>query len=143
MSDRKTTKRRAAHKSKSRSVGSLDVHFGEKLRARSQMLVPKLSQDVLGKALGVLYQQVSKYEKDINRMSTALMMKIAALLKVDVRYFFDDRLDAAKNHKEIKTPALVEMSVATHGPRLIEAFLNLKSDKLRGVVADLAQALKK
>jgi hypothetical protein len=35
------------------------------------------------------------------------------------------------------------MSVATHGPRLIEAFLNLKSDKLRGVVADLAQALKK
>jgi transcriptional regulator with XRE-family HTH domain len=88
MSDRKTTKRRAAHKSKSRSGGSLDVHFGEKLRARSQMLVPKLSQDVLGKALGVLYQQVSKYEKDINRMSTALMMKIAAFAKGRRPVFF-------------------------------------------------------
>jgi hypothetical protein len=33
------------------------------------------------------------------------------------------------------------MSLSAHGPRLIDAFLNLKSDKLRGVVADLVQAL--
>jgi transcriptional regulator with XRE-family HTH domain len=126
-----------------RSAGSLDVHFGEKLRARRVMMVPKLSQDELGKAIGVTFQQVQKYEKGVTRMSAALMVTIAALLKVDVQYFFDDLPNAAKNSKEIKTPALVEMSIALHGPRLIKAFLNLKSDNLRAVVADLAQALEK
>jgi hypothetical protein len=40
----------------------------------------------------------------------------------------------------IKTPVLVDMSLAAHGPRLMTAFLKLKNDKLRGVVADLVQA---
>jgi hypothetical protein len=39
------------------------------------------------------------------------------------------------------TPLGIDMSVSAHGPRLIDAFLKLKSDKLRGAVADLAQAL--
>jgi transcriptional regulator with XRE-family HTH domain len=117
------------------------VYFGEKLRARRLMMVPKLSQDDLGKAIGVTFQQVQKYEKGVNRMSAALMVKIAAVLKVDVQYFFDDLPNAAKNSGEIKTPALVEMSIAAHGPRLISAFLKLKNDELRGAVADLASAL--
>jgi transcriptional regulator with XRE-family HTH domain len=124
-----------------RSTGSLDVHFGEKLRARRLMMVPKLSQEELGDALGITFQQVQKYEKGVNRISAATMVQIAAVLKVDVRYFFEELPTGAKNTKEIKTPVLVEMSLAAHGPRLIEAFLDLKTDKLRGIVADLAQGL--
>jgi transcriptional regulator with XRE-family HTH domain len=135
--------RKKAKTGRSRSVGTLDVHFGEKLRARRLMMVPKISQDDLGKAVGVSFQQVQKYERGVNRMSAALMVQIAAVLKVDVQYFFDDLPNAAKNSKEIKTPALVEMSITPHGARLIKAFLNLKSDKLRDVLADLAQALEK
>jgi transcriptional regulator with XRE-family HTH domain len=138
MSDRKKAKLTV---SSSRSAGSLDRHFGEKLLARRLMMVPKLSQDDLGKAIGVSFQQVQKYEKGVNRMSAALMVKIATVLKVDVQYFFDDLPNAAKNYQEIKTPALVEMSIAAHGPRLISAFLKLKNDELRGAVADLASAL--
>jgi transcriptional regulator with XRE-family HTH domain len=128
-------------KRKPRSAGSLDIHFGEKLRARRLMMVPKLSQDELGKALGVTFQQVQKYEKGKNRMSAALMVRIAEVLNVDVQYFFEELPTGAKNTKEIKTPILTEMSLAAHGPRLIEAFLKLKTDKLRGAVADLAKAL--
>jgi transcriptional regulator with XRE-family HTH domain len=124
-----------------RSTGSLDVHFGEKLRARRLMMVPKLSQEELGDALGITFQQVQKYEKGVNRISAATMVQIAAVLKVDVQYFFEELPTGAKNTKEIKTPVLVEMSLAAHGPRLIEAFLDLKTDKLRGIVADLAQGL--
>jgi hypothetical protein len=69
------------------------------------------------------------------------MVQIAALLKVDVQYFFEDLPTDAKNNKEIRTPVLTEMSLAAHGPRLINAFLKLKTDKLRGAVADFAQAL--
>jgi transcriptional regulator with XRE-family HTH domain len=125
----------------SRATGSLDVHFGEKLRARRLMMVPKVSQEDLGAALGVTFQQIQKYEKGRNRMSAATMVQIAAVLKVDVQYFFEELPTGAKNTKEIKTPVLVEMSLAAHGPRLIDAFLRLKTDKLRGAVADLAQAL--
>jgi len=139
LNNRKPAKR--VTKPNPRSTGSLDVHFGEKLRARRLMMVPKLSQEELGDALGITFQQVQKYEKGVNRISAATMVQIAAVLRADVQYFFEELPTGAKNTKEIKTPVLVEMSLAAHGPRLIEAFLNLKTDKLRGIVADLAQGL--
>jgi transcriptional regulator with XRE-family HTH domain len=124
-----------------RKAGSLDIYFGEKLQARRLTMVPKVSQDDFAKALGMSFQQVQKYEQGKNRMSAAMMVQIAALLKVDVQYFFEGLPTGVKNTKEIKTPVLTEMSLAAHGPRLIDAFLKLKTDKLRGAVADLAQAL--
>jgi transcriptional regulator with XRE-family HTH domain len=137
MSDRKKAKR--AIKPNPRSAGSLDVHFGEKLRALR--LMTKVSQDDVAKALGLTFQQIQKYEKGVNRMSAAIVVRIAAVLEVDVQYFFDELPTGVKNNKGIKTPVLVEMSLAAHGPRLVDAFLNLKSDKMRGAVADLAQVL--
>jgi transcriptional regulator with XRE-family HTH domain len=139
LNNRKTAK--AVIKRSPRATGSLDVHFGEKLRACRLMMAPKLSQEELGKALGLTFQQVQKYEKGINRISAATMVQIAAVLKVDVLYFFDELPTGVKNNKEIKTPALIEMSLAAHGPRLMDAFLKLKTDKQRRAVADLAQAL--
>jgi transcriptional regulator with XRE-family HTH domain len=139
LSTRKTAKR--VSKPNPRSTGSLDVHFGEKLRARRLMMVPKLTQAELADKLNVTFQQIQKYEKGKNRMSAAMMVQIAAVLDVDVQYFFDELPTGAKNTKEIKTPVLTEMSLAAHGPRLIDAFLKLKTDKLRGAVADLVQAL--
>jgi transcriptional regulator with XRE-family HTH domain len=137
MSDRKKAK--LALKPNPRSAGSLDVHFGEKLRA--QRLMTKVSQDDVAKALGLTFQQIQKYEKGVNRMSAATIVRIAAVLDVDVQYFFDELPTGVKKNKEIKTPVSVEMSLAAHGPRLIDAFLNLKSDKMRGAVADLAEVL--
>jgi transcriptional regulator with XRE-family HTH domain len=139
MGDRKKAKR--AIKPNPRSAGSLDVHFGEKLRALRLMTVPKLSQDDLAKAIGLTFQQIQKYEKGVNRMSAATMVRIAAVLKVDVQNFFDELPTGITNNKGIKTPVLIEMSLAAHGPRLIDAFLNLKSDRMRGAIADLAQVL--
>jgi transcriptional regulator with XRE-family HTH domain len=124
-----------------KSTGSLDIHFGEKLKARRLTMVPKINQAEFANKLGVSFQQVQKYEQGKNRISAALMVRIAQVLKVDVQYFFDELPTGAKNTKEIKTPILIDMSLAAHGPRLIDAFLKLKTDKLRAAVADLAQAL--
>jgi transcriptional regulator with XRE-family HTH domain len=138
------SKRKAAKqviKPTSRVTGSLDIHFGEKLKARRLTMVPRLSQEELAKALSVTFQQVHKYERGVNRISAATMVRIAEVLKVDVQYFFEELPTGAKNTTEVKTPVLIEMSLAAHGPRLIDAFLKLKSDKLRGAIADLAQAL--
>jgi transcriptional regulator with XRE-family HTH domain len=105
------------------------------------MMVPKLSQAALADKLNVTFQQIQKYEKGKNRISAAMIVQIAAALDVDVQYFFDELPTGVKNTKEIKTPVLTEMSLAAHGPRLIDAFLKLKNDKLRGAIADLAQVL--
>jgi transcriptional regulator with XRE-family HTH domain len=105
------------------------------------MMAPKVSQSELANALGVTFQQIQKYEKGVNRLSAAMMVRIAEVLKVDVQYFFDEIPTGAKNYREIKTPVLVDMSIAAHGPRLMTAFLKLKNDELRGAVADLAQVL--
>ena len=91
------------------------------------MMVPKLSQAELSDKLGVSFQQIQKYEKGVNRMSAAMMVQIAAVLKVDVQYFFDELPTGAKNTKEIKTPILIDMSLAAHGPRLIDAFENRRA----------------
>jgi transcriptional regulator with XRE-family HTH domain len=105
------------------------------------MMVPNVSQEDLGAAFGITFQQIQKYEKGVKRLSAAMMVQIAAVLKVDVQYFFDELPTGAKNTKEIKTPILINMSLASHGPRPIDAFLKLKSDKLRGAVTDLVHAL--
>ena len=105
------------------------------------VMAPKVSQSELANALGVTFQQIQKYEKGVNRLSAAMMVRIAEVLNVDVQYFFDELPTGAKNNREIKTPVLIDMSLAAHGPRLMNAFLKLKNDELRGAVADLAQAL--
>src|SRR5580693_788936 len=121
--------RSAAKRMKQRSAGKPDIELGKRLRLRR--VEQKISQAELSDKLGVSFQQIQKYEKGVNRMSAAMMVQIAAVLKVDVQYFFDELPTGAKNSKEIKTPILIDMSLAAHGPRLIGAFLKLKTDELR------------
>ncbi len=65
----------------------VDIHLGKRLRSRRKSL--GLTQQNLGEALGIRFQQIQKYECAANRMSAACLWKLAKVLKVDVRYFFD------------------------------------------------------
>ena len=121
-----------------RRTGPIDKYFGDRLRARRIMM--KMSQEDLGKSLGVSFQQIQKYEKGTNRLSAAMMVGVAEILDVDVGYFYGE-IPKTKRSGEIETPALTEMAMAAHGRRLIDAFLSLKNDALRGAVADLAHVL--
>src|SRR5258708_39052311 len=121
-----------------RSTAPIDKYFGDRLRARRIML--KMSQTDLGKSLGVSFQQIQKYEAGTNRMSAASMVRAAEILDVDVGYFYDE-IPKTKRSGEIETPALTELALTLHGRRLIDAFLSLKTDMLRGAVADLAHVL--
>jgi transcriptional regulator with XRE-family HTH domain len=104
-------------------------------------MMTKVSQTELGNAVGVTFQQIQKYERGTNRISAAQLVRIAVVLKVDIQYFFEDLAGDVSNSKEIETPGHIKMSGTPYGPRLIDAFLNLKNDKVRGAIADLAQVL--
>jgi transcriptional regulator with XRE-family HTH domain len=121
-----------------RSAGPIDRYFGDRLRARR--IMTKMSQEDLGKSLGVSFQQIQKYEKGTNRLSAAMMVRVAEILNVDVGYFYSE-IPKTKRSGEMETPALTELAMAAHGRRLIDAFLSLKNDNMRGAVADLAHVL--
>jgi transcriptional regulator with XRE-family HTH domain len=71
----------------SRTPGPIDKYFGERLRTRRTML--KMSQEELGRRLGVSFQQIQKYERGTNRISAALMVTLAQSLGVGIGYFYD------------------------------------------------------
>ena len=128
----------AAKKMKQRSAGKPDIELGKRIRLRR--VEQKISQAELGDKLGVSFQQVQKYEKGVNRVSAAMMVSLAEILDVDMDYFYDE-IPKVRRGGEIETPALTELALTLHGRRLIDAFLNLKNDMLRGAVADLAHVL--
>jgi transcriptional regulator with XRE-family HTH domain len=65
----------------------VDVFVGGRLRSRRLML--GLSQDAVGRAIGISFQQVQKYERGINRMGSSRLYEFSRLLNIPVSYFFD------------------------------------------------------
>ena len=123
---------------KKRQTGPIDKYFGDRIRARRVML--SMSQEELGGKLGVTFQQVQKYEAGANRVSAATMVSIARILSVDIGYFFDEMQKKTRGG-DIETPVLTQVALTSHGRRMIQGFVNLENDQLRGAMADLAQAL--
>jgi len=66
----------------------VDVHVGARLRLRRNLM--GMSQEQLGKACGLTFQQIQKYERGANRMGSSRLYQFAKLLDVPVSYFFDD-----------------------------------------------------
>ncbi|MGE4281644.1 MAG: helix-turn-helix domain-containing protein [Magnetospirillum sp.] len=70
---------------------AIDVHVGARIRLRRTLL--GLSQGELGKALGLTFQQVQKYERGANRVAASTLYRVANTLDVPVSFFFDDLPD--------------------------------------------------
>jgi len=70
-----------------KSPNPTDKHVGSRVRMRRMML--GMSQEKLGDALGLTFQQVQKYEKGTNRIGASRMAQIAEILQVPVSFFFD------------------------------------------------------
>ena len=68
-------------------VRNTDVHIGRRLR--QARLSRGLSQDMLGKQLGITYQQIQKYESGANRIGGSRLWDMCRLLDVPVGFFFE------------------------------------------------------
>jgi transcriptional regulator with XRE-family HTH domain len=66
---------------------NVDLHLGSRLRRRRRLL--GLTQEQLGHACDISFQQVQKYESATNRMSAARLWTFARALDVPLHYFFD------------------------------------------------------
>ncbi|MBT6095753.1 MAG: helix-turn-helix transcriptional regulator [Rhodospirillaceae bacterium] len=66
----------------------VDVHVGNRLRQRRTLL--GLSQEKLGEAVGLTFQQIQKYEKGANRIGASRLFQFSEVLDVEISYFFDE-----------------------------------------------------
>src|SRR5436190_20683985 len=65
----------------------VDKYVGSRVRMRRIML--GMSQEKLGLALGLTFQQVQKYEKGTNRVGASRIQQISEILEVPVSFLFD------------------------------------------------------
>ncbi len=69
----------------------VDVHVGSRVRLRRTLL--GLSQEKLGEAVGLTFQQIQKYERGANRIGASRLFEFSRILDVPVSFFFDDMSD--------------------------------------------------
>src|SRR5262245_26501641 len=73
-----------------------DRHVGSRVRMRRLMLA--MSQEKLGAALGLTFQQVQKYERGANRIGASRLQQMSHILQVPVEFFFEGAPNASAPH---------------------------------------------
>ena len=122
----------------------IDRHVGSRVRMRRMML--SMSQEKLGDALGLTFQQVQKYEKGANRIGASRLQHIASILQVPVSFFYEgspaSTHEAPRGMGEAPSPAYVSDFLATSdGLALTKAFVRIKDSKLRRRIVDLVEQI--
>jgi transcriptional regulator with XRE-family HTH domain len=112
-----------------------------------------MSQEKLGEAIGLTFQQVQKYERGANRIGASRLFDLARVLDVPVSYFFDDMSDAVQNLSPVNVikgsvglseePATFEADPMTKREtlELVRAYYNITDPQVRKRVYELAKAL--
>src|SRR5436190_1216529 len=116
-----------------KSPNPTDKYVGGRVRMRRMML--RMSQEKLGDALGLTFQQVQKYEKGTNRVGASRLQHISHILQVPIPFFFEGLPPAPGPHTRMDaapSPDYVTNFLATRdGLALIKAFMCIKDGKLR------------
>ena len=124
----------------------IDRHVGSRVRMRRMML--GMSQEKLGDALALTFQQVQKYEKGTNRIGASRLQQISQILQVPVAFFFEgaphlnDAAVLADTADGAPSPSYVSDFLATSdGLSLTKAFMRIPDPKLRRRIVDLVQQI--
>ena len=106
-----------------------------------------MSQERLGEALGLTFQQVQKYEKGTNRIGASRLQQIGQIIGVPPAFFFEDmpaaipagsaQLSAAEDDSGM----LIEFLSSAEGLILTKAFVRIASPRVRRKIIDLVTAL--
>lgn len=125
----------------------VDVHVGGRIRLRRTLL--GMSQERLGDALGLTFQQVQKYERGTNRVGASRLWDLSRVLDVPVSFFYDDMTDDVADHSPrlisglAEEPDVVEADPLTKREtlELVRAYYRIQDPTVRKRVFDLAKAL--
>lgn len=123
----------------------IDKHVGSRVRMRRMML--NMSQEKLGDALELTFQQVQKYEKGTNRIGASRLQQISNILQVPVEFFFEGAQSIAGGPRpegaaDAPSPAYVaDFLASADGLALTKAFMRISDLKLRRRIVDLVEQI--
>ncbi|MCA3322494.1 MAG: helix-turn-helix transcriptional regulator [Roseomonas sp.] len=129
----------------------IDAHVGARVRLRRTLL--GMSQEKLGDALGLTFQQVQKYERGVNRIGASRLFDLARVLDVPIGFFFDDLPPEMGGNAAVRSrPALFGFADAADGHEddnmgkretleLVRAYYRITEPSVRKRVFDLIKSL--
>lgn len=120
----------------------VDVHVGGRVRLRRMII--GMSQEALGKSLGLTFQQVQKYEKGANRIGAGRLKQLAELLDVPIQFFyddFDDVIGAPGLAENNESDAFMELINSPEGIQLCRYFSEIRDPKVKKRVLDLVRSI--
>jgi transcriptional regulator with XRE-family HTH domain len=122
----------------------IDVHVGSRIKLRRMIL--GLSQESLGKALGLTFQQIQKYEKGVNRIGASRIFEMSQLLEVPVQFFYDDLGDggwggASGFAEPDQRDGVMDLFNSAEGVQLCRYFAAIKDGEVKKRVLDLVKSI--
>jgi transcriptional regulator with XRE-family HTH domain len=125
----------------------VDVYVGSRVRQRRTLL--GLSQEKLGDAIGLTFQQVQKYERGANRIGASRLYELAQILDVPVAFFYEDLPQSmADMVVDSTTGAVEDAETYEQDPmakretlELVRAYYKVKDARVRRRLFDLTKAL--
>lgn len=125
----------------------IDVHVGGRVRLRRLLL--GMSQEKLGEALGLTFQQVQKYERGANRVGASRLWDLSKVLSVPVSYFFEDMDETAEKFSPRHIVGLSEEPEPYDAPpktsretyELLRSFSQITDPKVRRKVMELVKSV--
>jgi transcriptional regulator with XRE-family HTH domain len=125
----------------------IDVHVGSRVRLRRTLL--GMSQEKLGDAIGLTFQQVQKYERGANRVGDSRLFELSRVLDVPVAFFFDE-LDPRTAEAVPSAVGGTAPPSPSGGPdpmmrretlELVRAYYRIPDQQLRRRLFDLTKAI--
>ena len=122
----------------------IDKHVGSLFRMKRILL--GYSQEKLGEALGITFQQVQKYEKGTNKIGAGRLQQIAKILQAPPSFFFEGAPLAESTGVEgfAESPSsqyIVDSISSVEGLQLNRAFASVKNAKVRRRIVELVAAI--
>ncbi len=125
----------------SKAPNPVDKYVGSRVRMRRIML--GMSQEKLGEALGLTFQQIQKYEKGTNRVGASRIQQISEILQVPVSFLFEGGPSSTGSTDGVSaSPTYVSDFLATsEGLALTRAFTKITDSKMRRSIVDLVEQI--
>ncbi|HWE74630.1 MAG TPA: helix-turn-helix transcriptional regulator [Stellaceae bacterium] len=134
----------SGRRQKSDKPNPVDIHVGSRVRLRRTLL--GMSQEKLGDALGLTFQQVQKYERGANRVGASRLYDLSRVLDVPVSYFFEEFGDAsaaqnAAGESTAGDPYQSNPMMKRETLELVRAYLKIADPQIKRRVFELTKAL--
>lgn len=126
----------------------VDKHVGQRLRTRRTLM--GVSQEKLAEKVGITFQQIQKYERGVNRISSSRLYQFSIILNVPIDYFFEEieKTSTARGMSDNDQDSFEgvkggnsDIMGRKETIKLVREYYKLDSDKKRKNVMDLLKIL--